>query len=65
MKYAVAVAALVAAVSAQTPPGCSTTFSGTFEISPANVTLSNGKRAVLEAVSYPINTPPFPSNTMM
>lgn len=53
MKYAVAAAALVAAVSAQTPSGCSTTFDGTFEISPANVTLSNGKRAVLEAVSYP------------
>ena len=49
MKYAVAVVALAAAVSAQTPPGCSLNFDGTFEISPANVSLSN-KRAVLENV---------------
>ncbi|KAG7009237.1 hypothetical protein G7Y79_00003g011050 [Physcia stellaris] len=48
MKYAVAVLALAASVSAQTPPGCSENFSGTFEISPINATTST-KRGLLEA----------------
>ena len=65
MKYAVAAAALVAAVSAQTPPGCSMNFDGTFEISPANVTLSNGKRAVLEAVSHLTIAARLPINEMI
>ncbi|KAI4235026.1 MAG: hypothetical protein L6R40_006572 [Gallowayella cf. fulva] len=34
MKYIVALAALTAAVTAQTPPGCSTNFDGTFVIKP-------------------------------
>jgi hypothetical protein len=44
MQYStVALLAFVAAASAQTPPGCSTSYSGTFEISPKNITAS-GKR---------------------
>ncbi|KAL8710129.1 MAG: hypothetical protein Q9220_005212 [cf. Caloplaca sp. 1 TL-2023] len=38
MKYIVALAALSAAVSAQTPPGCSTNSGGTFVIQPKNIT---------------------------
>ena len=41
MKYTVALLALAAAVSAQTPPGCSTSFSGSFEIAPVNITGSS------------------------
>jgi hypothetical protein len=44
MQYStVALLAFVAAASAQTPPGCSTSYPGTFEISPKNITAS-GKR---------------------
>ncbi|KAL8671061.1 MAG: hypothetical protein Q9168_004432 [Polycauliona sp. 1 TL-2023] len=42
MKYIVALAALTAAVSAQTPPGCKSDFDGTFVIKP---TLVNGNDA--------------------
>ena len=52
MKYTVALLALAASVTAQTPPGCSENFSGTFEISPVNVTGST-KRSIIEAVSRP------------
>ena len=58
MKYAVAILALAASVSAQTPPGCSENFSGTFEISPINATTST-KRGLLEAVGFLSHPGPF------
>ena len=53
MKYAVAAAALVAAVSAQSSGGCVDSVPYTFQISPANVSQSVGtaKRDTLERVS--------------
>ncbi|KAI4180366.1 MAG: hypothetical protein L6R41_007281 [Letrouitia leprolyta] len=44
MKFAIAVlTTIVAAVSAQNPPGCSSDFSGTFVIQPTNVTSAPGQ----------------------
>ncbi|KAL2055441.1 hypothetical protein ABVK25_004249 [Lepraria finkii] len=62
MKYTVALLALAAAVSAQTPPGCSTSFSGSFEIAPVNITgsskrdLAMYKRQTGACTSTPIIT---------
>lgn len=55
MKYTVALLALAASVTAQTPPGCSENFAGTFEISPVNVTGST-KRSIIEAVSRSVDS---------
>ncbi|KAL9596361.1 MAG: hypothetical protein Q9219_005839 [cf. Caloplaca sp. 3 TL-2023] len=43
MKYALALASLAAAVSAQNPPGCSSNSDGTFVIQPLNITNSPGQ----------------------
>ena len=50
MKYTVALMALAAAVSAQTPPGCSGDSPGSFEISPVNVTGSSKRDLALYKV---------------